>query len=112
VKPPQPPPVRQRDNARRPVTALAYRLHLHHLAAHQFLRELCRLPGIRLPADRLLIETDAPDQLLPEKLGEHTLNDPANLGAVYRFMAKMLDEALETLEAHVEENFLCLSEGL
>ena len=49
------------------------------------------------PSDRLLIETDAPDQLLPEEFREHTLDDPeghsinhpANLGAIYRFMAKM-----------------------
>lgn len=74
----------------------------------------------KVPPDRLLIETDAPDQLLPEELREHTLSDPkgnpinhpANLGAVYRFMAKMLDEPLEKLEARVEENFLRLFGGL
>ena len=75
---------------------------------------------IQVPPDRLLIETDAPDQLLPEELQEHMLNDsegnpinhPANLGAVYRFVAKMLDEPLEKLEARVEENFLRLFGGL
>ena len=71
------------------------------------------------PPDRLLIETDAPDQLLPEDLREHALDDPEenpinhpdNLGAVYRFEAKMLDEPLEKLEARVEENFLRLFGG-
>ncbi len=74
----------------------------------------------QVPPDRLLIETDAPDQLLPEESREYTLDDPegnpinhpANLGAVYRFVAKMLDESLEKLEARVEENFLCLFGGL
>ncbi len=74
----------------------------------------------QVPPDRLLIETDAPDQLLPEELREHTLNDPegnpinhpANLGAVYQFMAGMLDEPLEKLEARMEENFLRLFGGL
>ena len=74
---------------------------------------------IQVPPDRLLIETDAPDQLLPEEYQEHTLNDPegnqinhpADLLAVYRFMARMLDEPLEKLEARVEENFLRLFEG-
>ena len=74
----------------------------------------------QVPPDRLLIETDAPDQLLPEELQEHTLDDPegnpinhpANLGAVYQFMAGMLDEPLEKLEARVGENFLCLFEGV
>ena len=74
----------------------------------------------QVPPDRLLIETDAPDQLLPEELQEHTLDDPegnpinhpANLGAVYQFMAGMLDEPLEKLEARMEENFLRLFGGL
>ena len=71
---------------------------------------------IQVPPDRLLIETDAPDQLLPEEHQEYALNDPkgnpinhpANLGAVYRFMAGMLDEPFEKLEVRVEENFLRL----
>ena len=74
----------------------------------------------QVPADRLLIETDAPDQLLPEELREHALNDPrgnpinhpANLGAIYRFMAGMLGEPQEKLDVRVEENFLRLFEGL
>ena len=67
-----------------------------------------------VPTDRLLIETDAPDQLLPDALNEHpltdpatglTLNHPANLAAVYRFLAGCLGEPVESLAARVETNF-------
>ena len=67
-----------------------------------------------VPPDRLLIETDAPDQPLPEALNAHPLrapatgqaiNHPANLGAVYRFVAEMLGKPLASLAAQVEENF-------
>jgi len=67
-----------------------------------------------VPAGRLLIETDAPDQLLPENLNCHPLaeihsgkplNHPANLRAVHEFAAKLLGEPLETLAARVEANF-------
>ncbi len=67
-----------------------------------------------VPPDRLLIETDAPDQPLPEALNAHSLRDavtgqalnhPANLGAVYRFAAELLGEPMESLAARVEENF-------
>lgn len=67
-----------------------------------------------VPPDRLLIETDAPDQPLPEHLSNHSLTDPkgkplnhpANLGSVYRFMAEFLGKPLEELAIEVEENFL------
>ena len=67
-----------------------------------------------VPRDRLLIETDAPDQLLPPERIEYPLSDPAsgksinhpgNLGAVYRFAAGLLNEPVETLAQQVEENF-------
>ena len=67
-----------------------------------------------VPPDRLLIETDAPDQPLPEALNAYPLrasatgqaiNHPANLGAVYRFVAEMLGEPLASLATRVEENF-------
>jgi TatD DNase family protein len=70
-----------------------------------------------IPVDRLLIETDAPDQSLPETLNERpfhdsvsgrALNHPANLPAVYRFAAGLLQLSPEVLAAKVEENFLRL----
>ena len=69
-----------------------------------------------VPPDRLLIETDAPDQLLPAEMQRHTLadatgqplNHPANLGAVYAFAATLFGEETEALAARVEQNFLRL----
>jgi TatD DNase family protein len=70
---------------------------------------------LAVPRDRLLIETDAPDQLLPGDRNRHplldartgkALNHPANLPAVYEFAAELLGEAVEKLAAQVEENFL------
>ncbi len=74
-------------------------------------RETFRL----VPPERLLIETDAPDQPLPAELVKYSLppssegkpvNHPANLGAVYRFAADLFEEPLEQLAARVEVNFL------
>jgi TatD DNase family protein len=81
-----------------------------------------------VPPERLLIETDAPDQMLPEVRrsevsGEVTnypltdaagraLNHPANLAAVYAFAAELLGEPVKTLAARVEQNFLRLFGGL
>ena len=70
-----------------------------------------------VPPDRLLIETDAPDQSLPEERNRHPLldsvtgtpvNHPANLRAVYEFAAELLAEPVESLALRVEENFLRL----
>lgn len=67
-----------------------------------------------IPADRLLIETDAPDQLLPDGANGYplvdlltgkSLNHPANLPTVYRFMAELRGEALTELAGQVEANF-------
>lgn len=73
-----------------------------------------------VPRERLLIETDAPDQSLPESrvlfplpagsLGK-PLNHPANLGAVYAFAAELLGETVERLALQVEENFRRLFGG-
>jgi TatD DNase family protein len=74
-----------------------------------------------VPRERLLIETDAPDQSLPEGRVEYPLppdtsgkpvNHPANLGAVYRFAAEWLGEPLETLAAQVERNFRRIFAGV
>ena len=66
-----------------------------------------------VPPDRLLIETDAPDQRLPDSHNAHPLKDPkgnpinhpANLKVVYRATAELLDVSLETISAQVEDNF-------
>jgi TatD DNase family protein len=73
-----------------------------------------------VPADRLLIETDAPDQLLPEHLSKYSitdswgkaLNHPANLGAVYTFLAEFLGKPIQNLAEEVEDNFLCVFGGV
>lgn len=81
---------------------------MHERKARQ--RETFKL----VPADRLLVETDAPDQLLPETANAHPLTDahtgqplnhPANLPAVYQFLADLRGVPLATLAAQVEENF-------
>lgn len=67
-----------------------------------------------VPPDRLLIETDAPDQLLPDERNRHPLTDPssgkpinhpANLRAVHDFTAELLGEPVEPLAIRVGENF-------
>jgi TatD DNase family protein len=74
-----------------------------------------------VPRDRLLIETDAPDQSLPpsrikypltdEKTGK-PVNHPANLGAVYQFAAELLELPVEALAGQVQENFQRLFGGV
>lgn len=83
--------------------------------AHE--RKNCQRETFRLvPLDRLLIETDAPDQSLPAERvrfplvdnNGNTLNHPANLRAVYEFAAELLGLPLEKLAAQVEANFMRL----
>jgi TatD DNase family protein len=73
-----------------------------------------------IPADRLLIETDAPDQRLPEELNRFPLTDvatgkpinhPANLGAVYEHVARLRGVSVADLARQVEGNFLRLFGG-
>ena len=82
---------------------------LHERKARQ--REVFRA----VPADRLLIETDAPDQSLPDASTTHPLTDPAdgkpvnhpaNLAAVYRGYAGSTGEPVERLAARVRRNFM------
>lgn len=67
-----------------------------------------------VPPDRLLIETDAPDQQLPASRVKYPLTDsatgkplnhPGNLGAVYEFAAELYQEPLPSLASRVERNF-------
>jgi len=67
-----------------------------------------------VPRDRLLIETDSPDQPLPPDRVKYPLEDPqtgkplnhpANLAAVYAFAAELTGESVETLARQIEENF-------
>lgn len=82
---------------------------LHERKARQ--REVFRA----VPPDRLLIETDAPDQSLPDASVTHPLadpvdgeavNHPANLAAVYRGFAGFTGEPVERLAARVRRNFM------
>ncbi len=67
-----------------------------------------------IPIDRILVETDAPDQQLPEDRDEHPLpldeegksvNHPGNIGAVYSGLAQVLDMPVERLVNQIEENY-------
>lgn len=71
----------------------------------------------KIPADRLLVETDAPAMPLPADRARFTLppatdgspvNHPANLAATYAALADLRGVPLEELAAQVEENFLRL----
>jgi TatD DNase family protein len=82
--------------------------YLHERKARQ--RETFKLA----PPDRLLVETDAPDQSLPDVLNAHPLtnnttsqplNHPANLPAIYRGLADVLGESVDSLATRVAENF-------
>jgi TatD DNase family protein len=67
----------------------------------------------QVPQDRLLIETDAPDQLPPQACIRHALqgpegqpiHHPANLRAVYEFAAQMLRQPVELLSHRIAANF-------
>ncbi len=68
---------------------------------------------LQVPLERLLIETDAPDQPIPPERVRFPLpdeegrpvNHPANLPAVYDFAAELLDKPLLDLAATIEHNF-------
>ena len=67
-----------------------------------------------IPADRLLVETDAPAMSLPKEWTVHLLpfgphgeklNHPANLEVAYAALSSLRDTPIEALVAQVERNF-------
>lgn len=82
-----------------------------HLAANKHARrEVFR----HIPAERLLVETDAPDMPPPDEYNRHPLppdadgrapNHPANLAVTYEELARLRALPLEALARLVEENF-------
>ena len=69
---------------------------------------------VALPADRVLVETDAPAMRLPAPLEKFSslvatdgslANHPANLAVTYAALAELRGVPLEALAAQVEENF-------
>ena len=79
-------------------------------------KHLRRLAVFRdIPAERLLVETDAPAMRLPASLEKFSLppaddgslpNHPANLAVTYAALAELRGVPLESLVAQVEKNFL------
>ncbi|MDD3180847.1 MAG: TatD family hydrolase [Opitutaceae bacterium] len=70
-----------------------------------------------VPADRILVETDAPSMPLPVEHNRFTLppapdgepvNHPANLAATYAGLAELRGIGIAQLAAQVEQNFLRL----
>lgn len=74
-----------------------------------------------IPADRLLIETDAPDLWPPEPWNRYPvvdpatgrmMNHPANIASVYRFVSQLVGEPMDALGRRVEQNFHRLFGGV
>jgi TatD DNase family protein len=62
----------------------------------------------RIPLDRLLVETDAPDMLPPPELiafASGDMNDPRNLPKIYEFAARLFSMPLENFAARTATNF-------
>ena len=80
---------------------------LHERKAKQ--REVFR----QIPADRLLVETDAPDLRPPDERNPHPLRDasgeainhPANIALAYEALADIRGVPVETLAVQVKQNF-------
>jgi TatD DNase family protein len=66
-----------------------------------------------IPADRLLVETDAPDMRPPDEFNAYPIRDdhgkpvnhPAHIALAYEELAKIRQVPVEALAAHVAENF-------
>jgi len=77
-------------------------------------KERQRMAFRQVPPDRLLVETDAPDQIPPNGFIRHPLketgvgrgvNHPANLGTIQAGLAGVLGMGEEELAERMEENF-------
>ena len=78
-------------------------------------KNLTRLEDWKLvPADRLLVETDAPATPLPDERAMHrlppgpngeTLNHPANIAVSYAALAEIRSSSIEALAGTVQANF-------
>lgn len=97
------------DAKGQPVSRSLVDLSPRHLRRLEFFRQI--------PADRLLVETDAPAMRLPARLERFSLpttadgfvpNHPANLVAAYAGLAELRGVTLESLATQVRENFLRL----
>ena len=80
----------------------AYFLHERKAAQREFFKTL--------PADRLLIETDAPDMSPPPEHNAHlladgALNHPANLALAFAALCELRELAPDILAAQLEANF-------
>jgi TatD DNase family protein len=72
-----------------------------------------------VPLDRLLVETDAPDQRLPDEANGfplvdadgHPINHPANLATVYAYAAQLRGLPLADFAASIGQNFRRLFGG-
>jgi TatD DNase family protein len=103
----------------RPLAALGAYFSFPGYFAHPR-KERQRTVFLSVPRDRLLMETDAPDQLPPESWNRFSLaaadgrplHHPANLPAVYEFAAGFLAVALDTLAREVGQNFFRLFGGV
>ncbi|HNV70572.1 MAG TPA: TatD family hydrolase [Candidatus Ozemobacteraceae bacterium] len=84
-------------------------LYLRAGAFLSFSGSLCR-PGARktpevarrIPSERILVETDAPD--LPPPAWTKTTNEPAALPLIARFLAELRGEPIEALKETIWEN--------
>ena len=69
-----------------------------------------------IPPDRLLLETDAPDQALPSARARYSLpdrlNHPANLAVVYAAAAETLKVSVEALAGQLAQNIHRLFGGI
>lgn len=88
-----------------------YFLHLRKESVRETFRQI--------PIERFLVETDAPDQALPENLERipladtegKRLNHPGNLRLIYEAAAELRGMPLEEFAARIEANFTRLWPG-